>query len=70
MRSQLRRDRSGLLACPKDYGGDIVSLSEANAAAAQKYGHRPPNPDPGQFDVDPVDTPPTVTWPDGVRPQF
>jgi len=35
-RSQLRRDRSGLLACEDDFGGDVVSISEANAAMAQR----------------------------------
>lgn len=36
LRSQLRKDRSGNLACADDYGGDVVSLTEANAAAAQR----------------------------------
>jgi len=61
-RSKLRRDRAGLLACPKDRGGDVVTLSEGNAQAAQRYGHKPPHPDPGQYDIDATDTPPTPPW--------
>lgn len=34
-RSQLRKDRAGLLACPDEGdGADVVTLSEANAADA------------------------------------
>lgn len=67
-RSQLRRDRAGLLACKADYGGDVVTLSEENAAAAQRYPGVNTNPDPGGFDFDESETPPTKTYPDGVPP--
>lgn len=68
-RSQLRRDRTGNLACPRDYGGDIVTLSEANAAAAQHYPADRPVHDPGPMEPpDPVETPPAKPWPDGVPP--
>jgi hypothetical protein len=70
-RSQLRRDRAGLLACARDYGGDIVTLSEANAAAAQHYPADRPVHDPGPHEPpDPVETPPVINWPDGTEPQF
>lgn len=67
-RHQLRRDRSGLLACEDDYGGDVVTLSEANAAAAQSY-RGPQNLIDGGF-VYPkdTDTPPPIVWPDGIPP--
>ena len=68
-RSQLRRDRAGMLACERDFGGDVVTLSEANALDAQRYpGVRPvrdPGPDEQQ---DPPEPPPPKPWPDGVPP--
>ncbi len=69
-RHQLRRDASGFLACEDDYGGSVVELSEANAAdAMQILGPREVvdggNPGPRN-----EDSPPTITWPDGVDPQF
>lgn len=67
-RSKLRRDRAGLLACERDYGGDVVTLGEAIAAAAAERRGVPGNADPGPFEVDPVDTPPVVHYPDGVPP--
>lgn len=69
-RSQLRRDRAGILACEKDYGGDIVTLSEANARDGQRRPRQPPN-DPGDVEPpDPTETPPVSPWPDGITPQF
>lgn len=66
-RSQLRRDRAGILACAKDYGGDVVTLGEAQAAAAaDRRGIS--NPDPGGFSFDASETPPVKTYPDGVPP--
>jgi hypothetical protein len=49
-RSQLRRDRSGLLACPDDRKGlDVVSLAEGNARLARR--RRPATgPDDGHYD--------------------
>lgn len=65
-RSELRRDRAGYLACPKDLGGDIVTLSEENAAGAQRPLVQPDAPDGGNIHIPPVETPPTVVFPDGV----
>lgn len=36
LRSDLRRDRAGFLACADDFGGDVVTISEKNAAGAQR----------------------------------
>lgn len=37
-RSQMRKDRAGLWACPDDVKGrDVVTLSEGNAAAAKAH---------------------------------
>lgn len=37
-RSQMRKDRAGLLACPDDVKGrDTVTLAEGNAAAAKAH---------------------------------
>jgi hypothetical protein len=67
-RSQLRRDRAGLLACARDYGGDIVTLSEANAQDGQRRPVQPPV-DPGDYlSPDPPEPPPAFPWPDGVKP--
>jgi hypothetical protein len=33
-RSRLTRDASGFLACDADYGGDVVTITEENAANA------------------------------------
>ena len=67
-RSVLRRDRGGLLACPSDFGGDVVEISEANAAAAQRPLVIQSQRDGGGFDhlgdPDPVNpNPPTVVRP-------
>lgn len=41
-RSQLKRDRAGLLYCPDEgEGRDSVTLDEANAAAAESYRNAP-----------------------------
>lgn len=40
-RSQLVRDRAGLLACPDDRRGkDVATLSEENAQGAKEYGRK------------------------------
>lgn len=41
LRSKLRRDASGLLACPDETGADMVTLSRANAAAARRPQPKP-----------------------------
>lgn len=69
-RSQLRRDRAGFLACDEDYGGDVVTLSEANAAAAMELRGPKETQDDGQKYPRDNDTPPVIVWPDGVTPQF
>ena len=54
-RSQLRRNRAGLLVCPDEGNGrDAVTLSEQNAAGAQEYASRlgRQRRDPGNFDHD------------------
>lgn len=49
--SQMRKDRSGIWACPNDQGGrDEVTLSEANARAAQKGPRAVPLPGTGMDD--------------------
>lgn len=40
-RSQLKRDRAGLLQCPKGHGRDIVHLSELQAANARTLRSTP-----------------------------
>ncbi len=70
LRHELRRDRAGLLACDDDFGGDVVTLSEGNAANAAKYTG-PKNIQDGGYKIPlDTDTPPTPPWPDGIVPQF
>lgn len=69
-RSQLRRDRSGFLACEEDYGGDVVSLSEGNAAAAQRLTGPENVRDAGAVYPPDTDTPPVIPWPAGQGPSF
>ncbi len=64
-RHQLRRDRSGLLACSTDYGGDIVSLDEANAAAAMRFNGPQGILDGGMAPPRNHELPPPVIYPDG-----
>lgn len=67
-RHELRRDAAGLLACKRDYGGDVVTLGLDNAARATERRHIQTQGDIGRFDSDPTETPPTVQYPDGVPP--
>ena len=64
-RSDLRRDRSGNLACDRDYGGDVVSITEENATRAQEPLVTMGVWDSGGFEPVPVETPPTRHYPDG-----
>lgn len=51
LRSQLRRDASGNLACPDDAPGlDVVSLSEGNARLMRSQAPRYAGPDDGAYD--------------------
>jgi hypothetical protein len=72
LRSQLRRDASGNLACPDDAPGlDVVSLSEGNARLMRSQGPRSIGPNDGGYDyfvsppdpgfIDPNGPPPAGT---------
>lgn len=67
-RSELVRDRAGVLACRRDVGGDVVTISEENAAGAMRPQVQLGVADGGQLDhlgdPDPVNpNPPTPTYP-------
>lgn len=47
-RSKLTRDGSGFLACERDYGGDVVTITEENAANAGE-AERPQQQDGGRY---------------------
>ncbi len=50
-RSQLVRDRAGLMACPDDVKGrDVVTLTQGNALSAAKPQYTSPVRDGGNFD--------------------
>jgi len=66
-RSQLRRDQAGLLACEKDYGGDVVTISEENAQGAQEPLYVQNDQDDGNYDTYAAEPPPVIVFPDGVR---
>lgn len=58
LRSQLRMDRAGKLACPDERGRDVVTLTEGNAALGER---RPPvEPPPGSGSYTPGDNVPLV----------
>lgn len=65
-RSQMRRDRSGALACDKDYGGDVTTISEENAQGAMRPLVAVRDQMGGNIDVNPVEPPPSIVFPDGV----
>ncbi len=68
-RSQLRRDRAELLACKEcGEGRDVVTLSEGNAAAANRPRVTQNVRDGGGWDHEVSPAPPVKVWPDGVRP--
>ena len=46
-RVELRRDRTGFLACDQDFGRDLATLDEGNAAAARRHRRQPPVKDLG-----------------------
>lgn len=50
-RSELRRDRSGFLACEMDYGNDLTTLDVANAAGASRTKKRRTVGDAGAMDT-------------------
>lgn len=65
-RSEMRVDMAGNLACPKDYGGDVVEISEENAAGAQMPIITADVQEGGPFDPAVAETPPARVFPDGV----
>jgi hypothetical protein len=69
-RHELRRQPDGTLACADDFGGDVVTLTEAQAEAAMELTLPQEVQDGGRPGPRNEDTPPTINWPDGVEPAF
>ena len=64
-RSELVLDQSGLLACERDRGGDVVALSMENAERSTGRESAEIR-DGGATDSPITDTPPAIVQPDGV----
>lgn len=67
-RSDLVRQADGLLACERDRGGDVVTISRENAQGAKEPIYDRGVWDSGGQVTSPVETPPVYPWPDGVQP--